>query len=287
MAKKTKNIIVKQGLDGWVMTYGDMMSLLLTFFVLIVSFSSMQETKFEEAAASLRDAFGILHNPESVIAFNTPIIPRHNPESRDADVLYEVRSIEKMIMEDGLENQVAVEVREEGILFRIQAPFLFASGSAQLESAPKDLLVRMAAMFAKFPYHITINGHTDNIPIRSARYPSNWELSAARSVSVARYFQSLGVPPENLAATGFGEYRPLESNDTAEGRSRNRRVEVFLKLEHKDLAKEKRLPLGDGAPADGNDEVTQVENKSERQIIDPVTNSLFHGRPLDLPGSGK
>jgi len=286
MAKK-KNIIVKQGLDEWVMTYGDMMSLLLTFFVLIVSFSSMQETKFKEAAESLRDAFGILGHPESVIVFNTPIIPNHNPESRDSDALYEVRSVEKQIMEDGLENQVAVEVKDDGILFRIQAPFLFPSGSAKLQAAPRELLVRMAAMFAKFPYQITVEGHTDNVPIRSTLFPSNWELSAARAVAVARYFQSLGVPPERMAATGYGEYRPLDTNDTPEGRSRNRRVEVFLKLERKNLAREKKLPLQDKVPVKGTAEKPQVENRSERPIIDPVTSQLFHGRPVDLPASGK
>ncbi len=83
VAKKS-NITINTGLPGWVMTYGDMMSLLLTFFVLIVSFSSMQETKFEQAANSLKDAFGVLATPESVIEFNDPLIPNHNPESEEA-----------------------------------------------------------------------------------------------------------------------------------------------------------------------------------------------------------
>ncbi len=283
MAKK-KNIIIKQGLDEWVMTYGDMMSLLLTFFVLIVSFSSMQETKFNEAAASLRDAFGILGHPESVIEFNTPIIPKHNPEARDADVLYEVRSVEKMIMEDGLENQVAVEVKEDGVLFRIQAPFMFASGSAELTSAPRDLLARMARMFHKFPYQVSIQGHTDNVPIRSNRYPSNWELSAARAVSVARYFQSLGVPPENLEAVGYGEYRPLAPNDTPEGRKRNRRVEVFLKLDRKNLEREKKLPLADEQKAGESAPDAKAEKAPVRPIIDPVTSDLYRGLTPGVPG---
>ncbi len=287
MAKKVKNIIIKQGLDDWVMTYGDMMSLLLTFFVLIVSFSSMQESKFNDAAGSLRSAFGVMGNPDSVIEFNTPIVPNHNPESRDADVLYEVRSVEKKILEDGLQDQVAVEVKKDGVLFRIQAPFMFASGSSELTSAPKDLLAKMAGMFSKFPYEISVQGHTDNIPIRSSRFPSNWELSAARAVSVARYFQSLGVPAKDLAATGYGEYRPLASNDSAEGRRKNRRVEVFLKLDPKALHKEKKLPLASEGAEAGKGNTVGDKNQPDRSIINPVTSELFHGKAGVIPGYRK
>ncbi len=287
MAKKAKNIIIKQGLDEWVMTYGDMMSLLLTFFVLIVSFSSMQESKFHEAASSLRNAFGVMGHPESVIVFDTPLVPNNNPGSQDADLLYEVRSVEKVILDEDLQDQVAVEIKDEGVLFRIQAPFMFASGSAELKAAPRGVLTRMAHLFNKFPYQVSIQGHTDNVPIRSSRFPSNWELSAGRAVAVARYFQSLGVPPENLAATGYGEYRPLASNDTAEGRSRNRRVEIFLKLDRKRLAREKQLPLAMKAESKAGESPTQDENKPVRPILDPVTSELFHGRTGILPGYGK
>ncbi len=105
MAKKKKNIIIKQGLDDWVMTYGDMMSLLLTFFVLIVSFSSMQETKFEQAVNSLHEAFGVMVNAESVIEFDAPLIPNHDPTDEEAEAIYEVRSVEKFIMEEGLDDR--------------------------------------------------------------------------------------------------------------------------------------------------------------------------------------
>ena len=172
MAKKKKNIIIKQGLDDWVMTYGDMMSLLLTFFVLIVSFSSMQETKFEQAANSLKEAFGVLATPESVIQFNDPLIPNHDPSDEEVDVLYEVRNVEKFILEANLDEQIAVEVKEQGVLFRLEAPFLFASGTADLAEEPKGVLEEMARFFTKFPYKVEIDGHTDDVPINSPRFPS-------------------------------------------------------------------------------------------------------------------
>jgi chemotaxis protein MotB len=273
VAKKCKNITIKQGLDGWVMTYGDMMSLLLTFFVLIVSFSSMQETKFKQAAASLADAFGVMTSAESVIEFNTPIVPNHSPQ-KDAEVLYEVRTIEKLLLEEGLQDQVEVNVTEEGVLFRINAPFMFTSGGADLKNEPKTVLDKLASFFNKFPYQVRVQGHTDTIPINSAKYPSNWELSAARAVSVARYFQEKGMPPEKIEATGFGEHRPVGDNATAEGRSKNRRVEIFLKLDKKDLSKNEQLPFKkmDNFAPQGQESAN--ENVPVRPIINPVTGKL-------------
>ncbi len=278
---KKKNIVVKQGLPDWVMTYGDMMSLLLTFFVLIVSFSSMQETKFQQAASSLKDAFGVLTASESVIAFNDPLVPAHNPSAEEADVLYEVRAVEKIILDEGLDKQVAVEVRDDGVLFRLNAPFLFKSGGAELAEEPKGVLEEMSRFFTKFPYQIEVEGHTDDIPIGSAKFPSNWELSAARAVTVARYFQSVGMPPSRIAATGYGEFRPIADNATAEGREKNRRVEIFLHLERKDLTQQRELPFSD-SPIQLEQvelETKQPPKKTEekvpvRPIINPVTGKL-------------
>ncbi len=277
MAKK-KNIVIKQGLDDWVMTFGDLMSLLLTFFVLIVSFSSMQETKFEQAANSLKDAFGVLATPESVIQFNDPLVPNHNTQEEDADVLNEVRTVEKMILDAEMDKQVAVEVRDDGILFRLNAPFLFKSGGAELAEEPKGVLTEMSKFFTKFPYKIEIEGHTDDIPIGSERFPSNWELSAARAVTVARYFQSVGMPPARIAATGYGEYQPIADNATTEGREMNRRVEIFLHLNQEDLAKEPELPFTDSPIKLERIDLEPKEQTPEKvpllPIINPVTGKL-------------
>ena len=274
MAKKKKNIIINQGLDGWVMTYGDMMSLLLTFFVLIVSFSSMQETKFEQAAASLADAFGVLSNPESVIELNTPIIPNHVPTDEEAEALYEVRSVEKMILDEGLDKQISVEVLDDGILFRLDAPFMFASGGAKLKESAFKILDRLGKFFRKFPYEVRIEGHTDTQPINSSRFPSNWDLSAARAVTVARYFQGSGIPPQRISAIGRGEFHPIADNATAAGRSRNRRVEIFLKMDKQDVPKRNTLPFA--GPMSGSTLGGQKpgDAKPVRPIIDPVTGKL-------------
>jgi len=221
VSSNKRPIIVRQGLPGWVMTYGDMMTLLLTFFVLIVSFSSMQDVKFKQAAMGLRAAFGILSLPESVL------VPRLDAE-QEVDLLEDVEELERSLLAEGQENDVTVEVSAEGITFRIAAPVLFSSAAARLQQDDSGVLDKLAGLIRKYPYEVKVEGHTDSLPIRTVEYPSNWYLSAARAVAVAGRLQELGVEPGRLGATGFGEYRPLAGNDTPEGRARNRRVEIFI-----------------------------------------------------------
>ena len=282
MAKKQKNITIKMGLDGWVMTYGDMMSLLLTFFVLIVSFSSMQETKFEQAVNSLHEAFGVMVNAESVIEFDAPLIPNHDPTNEEAEAIYEVRAVEKFILDNGLDKNVEVEMKDGKVLFRVDAPFMFEPGRDKLKPASLKVLEKMQQFFKKFPYEVRIEGHTDSQPINSRDFDSNWELSADRAVSVARYFQGLGQSPDKIAATGFGEFRPIAPNETAAGRRKNRRVEIFLQLENPDLQRSDRLPFSKKAQDKVVEEIEPAQAAAKMvpvvPIINPVTGKL--GAPV-------
>jgi len=245
MSSRKRDLIIRRKVDGWVMTYADMMSLLLTFFILIVSFSSLQQSKFKQAAQSLQEAFGILQHQESVIEFQNPVYPEFRENSTESEVFYEMQEIEQVIIENGLDQEVQVELQENGVLFRIQAPFLFGSGLADLRDEPRKILDELSTLFRKFPYLVRIEGHTDSMPINSVRYPSNWELSAARAVTVARYFQGLGLPPDRIAATGYGEYHPIADNGTPKGRDKNRRVEIFLQLDKRELPRGSELPFAD------------------------------------------
>ena len=273
MAKKKKTYI-KRGYNSWVMTYGDMMSLLLTFFVLIVSFSSMQESKFEQAAESLKEAFGVMANPRHIIEFNKPLIPRKSDHEADLEFLFEVRDLERTVLERDLDDQVIIETRDDGVLVRLLSPLLFKSGQAVLLDVSQPLLDQLADLLRKFPGEVHVEGHTDNIPIRSAGFPSNWELSSARAVAVARYFQGLGIPPGRLAATGYGEYRPRESNNTPGGRATNRRVEILLAristpagAEH-DLPLESPVTSQQAAPIP----VPQPEQDNSKDEVPPIIN---------------
>lgn len=286
MAERPRNIIIKKGLDEWVMTYGDMMSLLLTFFILIVSFSSMQESKFHQASESLRGAFGVLGDPATVIDFQQPLIPPESFGQQDSDLQEEVSDLEKAVLDADAAQEVQVEVQPDGVLFRLDAPFLFASGGADLAPEAAPVLDKMAEVLARHPDRVRVEGHTDAIPIHSAKFASNWELSAARAVTVARYFQSRGVAPERMSATGYGEFKPLAGNDSAEGRARNRRVEIFLAVDHRSPARATKLPLVP-APAGGRQDAAPPvlelpEKPTVRPIINPVTDRLG-----DVPGSGR
>ncbi|MEN8005396.1 MAG: OmpA family protein [Candidatus Krumholzibacteriota bacterium] len=245
MRKRRKELVIHRKVDGWIMTYADMMSLLLTFFVLIVSFSSLKHSKFKQAAQSLQEAFGLLETPDSVIEFRNPVYPDRIRDFDDADVYYEMQELEQVILETGLDREVDIQLQDNGVMFRIQAPFLFGSGVAELRDEPRNVLKELSVMFRKFPYLVRIEGHTDSQPINSERFPSNWELSSARAVTVARYFQGLGLPPARIAATGFGEYQPIGDNATAAGREMNRRVEIFLQLDKRDLPRGEALPFAD------------------------------------------
>jgi len=238
MARPRKNLPQKKGLDPWIMTYGDMMSLLLTFFVLIVSFSSIQDSKFKEATLSLHDAFGVMRHPPTVIEFKEAVVTPLTPKA-EQDLIYEIRQMEQSLLDKGLDKEIDIKVTDKGVAFRINAPFLFDSGRAHLKPETMGVLNTLSGFLKKVSFPLRIEGHTDNIPISTSMFPSNWELSAARAVAVARYFQSEGMAPERMAAVGFGEYHPLDTNDTPAGRAKNRRVEIFMKLNQ-----EQELPQG-------------------------------------------
>ena len=252
MKPRKREITIRRKVDGWIMTYADMMSLLLTFFVLIVSFSSLQHSKFQQAAQSLHEAFGLLDHQTSVLEFQNPVYPDLVDDATDVAVYYEMQELEQVILDNGLDQEVEIQLQENGVMFRIQAPFLFGSGQSELRKEPRKVLDELSGLFRKFPYQIRIEGHTDSVPINSAKYPSNWELSAARAVTVARYFQGLGLPPERIAATGYGEYQPIDDNGTAAGRGKNRRVEIFLQMDKKNLPRADELPFAEPVFQGGN-----------------------------------
>lgn len=219
MAKKCKNITIKQGLDDWVMTYGDMMSLLLTFFVLIVSFSSMQETKFEQAVSSLHEAFGVLEKAESVIVLEQPVVPNHEPQEEEAEMLFEVRSVERLILEEGLDKEVEVKITEDGVLFRLNSEFAFVSGGAELKEESKAVLDKMSSFFQKFPYKIRTDSFSAfscsacslavgsfSTALSKGSFPSAGRscLSSFRKTSTRRFL----ARPSAVALSAMGWYSP-------------------------------------------------------------------------------
>ena len=221
----------RAGAPDWLVTFGDLMSLLLTFFVLLLSFSNMEMVKFRTMAGSVRNAFGMKSDIAiSDVPMGNTLMPFEDPLQGDGkDGNERVKdSIEEILKESGLEAEGAVEVTERGVLLRLQGDLLFDSASVALKAKSLPLLDRLAAYSATVEHPIEVDGHTDNVPIATMIYPSNWELSAARAGSAVRYLAERGVPPARMRATGHADTVPVKQNFAPEGRAENRRVEILF-----------------------------------------------------------
>lgn len=219
------------GAPGWMVTFGDLMSLLLTFFVLLLSFSSIQQVEFEKALGSLKGALGVLPKEQSVIFRMKPYYPRLS-EVQNAKFRKKLKELQRLIKEENLTDQIYLELNDIGILIRIESPVLFDLGDASIKPQAYPLLNKVLDMFKDWDNNIRIEGHTDDLPIHTSRFPSNWELSTARALSVLQYFVKSGqVDPKRLSAAGYGEYHPLLPNTTEENRAKNRRVEIYVERE--------------------------------------------------------
>jgi chemotaxis protein MotB len=233
------------GTPAWVVTFADLMSLLMCFFVLLLSFSEMDAQKFKEIAGELSKAFGVQREVPaddppmgSSIIFTNPTagtgrdgsaveaLERTNAEqltAATAGALREALSIE--LQSGGMQ----LEEGPRQIILRVEENGSFPSGSADVTPAFEGLLSRMADILSRVPGGLTIEGHTDDVPIRTARFQSNWDLSAARAAAVANaLLRHAEIAPSRLRVEGHAETDPREANADDVSRARNRRVEIIV-----------------------------------------------------------
>jgi len=219
------------GAPGWMVTYGDMMSLLLCFFVMLVSMSSMEVEKFKAAAASLKGALSVLPYQDKVMPSPQIQTFSRGGKTPGKKRTQAVAQLKKMIKEKELNGIVKVTETSQGIHITIGDIALFDSGKDVLKSEIHPVLDGIVEIVATgtADENIRVEGHTDNMPIHNEQFNDNWELSIARAVSVIRYIHSKqSLDPRRLRPVGCGEYQPVDTNSTPEGRSRNRRVEIFI-----------------------------------------------------------
>ncbi len=217
-----------ENLERWLITYADLITLLLIFFVVMYSISRADLAKFQQVATSLRAAFNldVFTAPAPSQSMVTPLEqdPRFN-------AYLSVRAqVGGLFTRLGLDREdVEVELTSEGIVIHLSDAVLFPPGQAELRPEAQRVLDGIAAIVESLPNHIRIEGHTDNTPPPPGPYPDNWELSAMRAVNTVRYLTTVaGLPPERLSAAGYGEFRPRAPNDTVEGRRKNRRVDIVI-----------------------------------------------------------
>ena len=226
---------VEEGAPAWMATFADMATLLLTFFVLLLSFANMDVTNFREALGSVREALGVqFKHPGDMMGLTTSVVELSKEESVPNSVPIELRlrqRISAILEGTGLGTSLEVSSEENGIALRVTDRLLFADGDADLLPGAERIMRVIAQIAKEIDLPLWIEGHTDNRPIHTARFPSNWELSAARSLAALHHLtRREDLPPARLRIGGYADSHPLASNDTEAGRSRNRRVEfVFLR----------------------------------------------------------
>ncbi len=232
-----------KGAPRWVVTFGDLMSLLLCFFVLLLSFSEMDRQKYKMVAGSMAKAFGIQRerkandSPKGAtivsLSFDQDLVPQHKREEYIALQAMEALGEElKKALEGklkGLEDKVEIEVNGNQTMIRLQGGATFDSGRARIKPSMVPILEEIGRRLKTTDGDIIVAGHTDNVPIYGGRFESNLKLSIGRAAEVAEFMiDQVGIPPERISTMGFGKYRPAYTNDTEDGREKNRRVEIVL-----------------------------------------------------------
>lgn len=246
--------------ERWMVSYADFLTLLFAFFVVMYAISSVNEGKYRVLSESIVSAFRnetVSSGGQSIVVIQASSSQPKQVEPNKTQDLAKQRQREKMrnVAKDILEvlaplvQQGKVRVLEttRGVTIEINDSILFSPGQAQLHPTSVKAMQAVAEVLAASDFPIIIEGHTDNVPINTLQFPSNWELSAVRATTVLRLFADAGVGAERLTAIGYGETRPVEPNLLAEGRARNRRVTIMIESVVPEKGREVRLDAG---PAD-------------------------------------
>lgn len=236
--------------ETWLVPYSDVLTLLLALFIVLFASSQIDQKKFEQMAASFAGAFSgnvsFFENVRTVpqAANDQPQPPNSiqsilsavgnekaaNFQQETAQLVEAKRKLDRFIEENNLTGAFGTALTDDGLMVRIKDSALFASGQANLLPASRGYGANIAAMLATLPQQVVISGHTDNMPINTAEFPTNWDLSSKRAVNFMKFLlaQDSKLQPARFSAVGHGEYRPAATNATEEGRAQNRRVEVLI-----------------------------------------------------------
>jgi chemotaxis protein MotB len=225
--------------ERWLVSYADFITLLFAFFVVMYAISSLNEGKYRVLSNAMQSAFGTIPGPQPAsasVVHGQPVVVMPVPRTDNtARVRREEREL-RQIGDDLLralgalveQGRARVMLEPRGVVVEIGATALFASGDARLAPGAEATLVPVAAVLGGLDRGLRVEGHTDNVPIASPQFPSNWELSAARAAAVARVLIGAGVAAPRVAVVGYADTRPVAGNDADSGRARNRRVTLLV-----------------------------------------------------------
>jgi len=234
MSRKAQEEAKKENHERWIVSYADMITLLLAAFVVLYAMSNPDVTRLERVRQSIEEAFSpnVLRGSFGA----SPIfeggaggaIPTLS-EIRSQDLARLTEQLGEAARRLGAVSGIQIRSDEESITVSLADNLLFDSGSADLRPGSQAVLSAVAAVLREMPNQLRIEGHTDNVPVNNPEYPTNWELSAARATAVARYLiEQEGIPPERISIAGFADSRPIADNSTPEGRALNRRADIVI-----------------------------------------------------------
>lgn len=216
--------------ERWLLTYSDLITLLMIFFIVLYAMSNIDAKKYSSMAQSMNIAMGgggksiIGTSDNSSIKDSSPAVITE--EEKLSGLKGEV---DQYLNDAGLSGNVSTQLDERGLVIRMENSILFDSGKADIKSESRDVLIKIGQTLNKLDNYIRVEGHTDNVPVRSSLFRSNWDLSAVRATNVVELFVNESkVSPARLSEVGYGEYRPVASNKTDAGRAKNRRVDIVI-----------------------------------------------------------
>jgi chemotaxis protein MotB len=233
--RKKKHEEEESGGERWLITYADLITLLLAFFILMYTMSKQDNKKYQEVAAHLKAIFSgstaVLATGN--VAGKVPIELSFKGGAENVAALKE--QLEKELREIGDKGagdtlqKISLISDERGLVVRAMEKAFFDTGKADLTSRARSALDGIAPVLKNMPNHVRVEGHTDNVPINTVEFRSNWELSVRRATEVVRcLIEQHGFPPDRISASGYAEYRPIASNDAPEDRAKNRRIEIVI-----------------------------------------------------------
>ena len=223
--------------ERWLLTYADMITLLMALFIVMFAISSVNVSKYKTLQETLKEAFSgkVLPGGKSVLKEQPSAHPKQaptpSPSTSENDQFQVIKQqLDSYSKAHGLKSQIETSITRRGLVVRLLTDkVLFDSGQAVLKPRAHGILDKVAGLLSREKTHpIQVEGHTDDIPIRNSVYPTNWELSTARASSVVRYLISQGLDARRLGAAGYAQLHPIAPNTTGAGRQRNRRVEIVL-----------------------------------------------------------
>ncbi len=238
--------------ERWLVSYADFITLLFAVFVVLYAMSQTDKKKVEEVMQSLQSSFGMANVGAPAPKINVihskamNIIPSMTPEvsisparrsnnirnktmATEQDFRQIKASVEAYLIKQGAQNKVTLGITRRGLIISLKEAGFFDSGQAAIKPEAYPLINTIAEVMTQYKNPLRLEGHTDNVPISTGQYPSNWELSTARATNGLKYLlRSFDVDPNKISATGYAEFRPVADNATAEGRAKNRRVDMVM-----------------------------------------------------------